>query len=109
MRELASLGAERLAAELVKLARLQLRNPLWKDRALKTLRKALEVDPKFVDAWLELSEFWRRRNNPERQRKALERALAADPDHSKAKQMYRQLVGQRDLERLIRRARSRQP
>lgn len=96
-------------AELVKLARLQLRNPLWKDRALKTLRKALEVDPKFVDAWLELSEFWRRRNNPERQRKALERALAADPDHPKAKQMYRQLVGQRDLERLIRRARSRQP
>ncbi len=95
-------------AELVKLARLQLRNPLWKDRALKTLRKALEVDPKFVGAWLELSEFWRRRNNPERQRKALERALAADPDHPKASQMYRQLVGQRDLERLIRRARSRQ-
>ncbi len=95
-------------AELVKLARLQLRNPLWKDRALKTLRWALEVDSKFVDAWLELSEFWRRRNNPERQRKALERALAADPDHPKAMQMYRQLVGQRDLERLIRRARSRQ-
>jgi len=96
-------------AELVKLARLQLRNPLWKDRALKSLRKALEVDPAFIEAWLELSEFWRRRNNPERQRKALERALAANPDHAKAKQMYRQLVGQRDLERLIRRARRRQP
>jgi len=95
------------APALVKLARLQLRNPLWKSRALKTLRWALEVDPKFVDAWLELAEFWRRSNNPERQRKALERALAADPEHPKAVQMYRQLVGHRDLERLIRRARSR--
>ncbi len=95
-------------AELLKLARLLLRNPLWKDRALKTLRRALEVDPNFVDAWLELAEFWRRRNNPERQRKALERALAADPEHPRASQMYRQLVGQRELERLLRRARSRQ-
>jgi len=94
--------------ELLKLAKLLLRNPLWKDRALKTLRKALEEDPEFVDAWLELAEFWRRRNNPERQRKALERALAADPEHPKASQMYRQLVGQRELERLLRRARSRQ-
>ncbi len=94
--------------ELLKLAKLLLRNPLWKDRALKTLRRALEVDPHFVDAWLELAEFWRRRNNPERQRKALERALASDPEHPRASQMYRQLVGQRELERLLRRARSRQ-
>ena len=91
---------------LLMLARLLLRNPLWKNRALRTLRRALEADPRYVDAWLELAEFWRRRQNPERQRKALERAVAAQPDHPRAMQMYRQLMGQRELERLLRRAHS---
>ncbi len=90
---------------LLQLARLLLRNPLWKNRALKTLRLAIEADPHFVDAWIELAEFWRRRQDPERQRKALERAVAADPNHEKAATMYRQLMGQRELDRLISRAR----
>lgn len=93
--------------ELLKLARLLLRNPLWSQRALESLRKALEVDPGHVEAWLELAEFWRRRNSPERQRKALERALAAEPENSRAVQMYEQLMGRRELDRLLRRARSR--
>ncbi|NOZ77635.1 MAG: tetratricopeptide repeat protein [Acidobacteria bacterium] len=96
---------ERRPDALLQLARLLLRNPLWKNRALKTLRLAIEADPHFVDAWIELAEFWRRRQNPERQRKALERAVAADPDHEKATTMYRQLMGQRELERLLSRAR----
>ena len=41
-------------------------------------------DPQCVEAWLELAEFWRRRRNPERERKALEKALAASPDDSRA-------------------------
>ncbi len=90
---------------LLQLARLLLRNPLWKNRALKTLRLAIEADPHFVDAWIELAEFWRRRQNPERQRKALERAVASDPNHEKAATMYRQLMGQRELDRLLSRAR----
>jgi tetratricopeptide (TPR) repeat protein len=91
-------------AELVKLAQLLLRNPLWTNRALACMRRAIEVDPDYVDAWLELALFWRRRRNQERERKALEKALAAAPDNTRAKQMYKELVGKRELERLLRRA-----
>jgi curved DNA-binding protein CbpA len=87
-------------AGLLRLARLLLRNPLWSNRALETIRKAIQVDPGFVDGWVELAEFWRRRNNSERQRKALERALAANPDDPRATQMYQQLLGRRELDRL---------
>jgi len=91
-------------AELVKLSQLLLRNPLWTNRALSCMRRAIEVDPEYVDAWLELALFWRRRRNPERERKALEKALSASPDHPRAKQMYKELAGKRELERLLRRA-----
>jgi curved DNA-binding protein CbpA len=91
-------------AELVKLAQLLLRNPLWTNRALACMRRAIEVDPDYVDAWLELALFWRRRRNQERERKALEKALASAPDNPRAKQMYKELVGKRELERLLRRA-----
>lgn len=90
---------------LLDLARLLLRNPLWTNRALNCIRRAIEIDPRFADAWVELAEFWRRRNNPERQRKALERALAVDPDHERANHMYRLLVGRRALDKLLKRAR----
>ncbi len=93
---------------LLQLARLLMRNPLWRGKALKTIRRAIEVDPNSSDAWVELAEFWRRRRDSERQRKALEKALAADPDDARAAQMYQQMLGQRELERLLRRARSRQ-
>jgi tetratricopeptide (TPR) repeat protein len=91
--------------ELLKLARLLQRNPLWANRALACLRRAIEADPKHVESWLELADFWRRRNHSERQRKSLERALAADPDNETANRMYKDLVGARELQRLLRRAR----
>jgi curved DNA-binding protein CbpA len=93
-------------SELIKLARLLLRNPLWINRALSCMRRAIQMDPEYVDAWLELAQFWHRRNNPERERKALEKALNARPDDSRASNMYRELMGKRELERLLRRARS---
>jgi curved DNA-binding protein CbpA len=89
--------------ELVKLARLLLRNPLWTNRALSCMRRAIQVDPNYVDAWLELARFWRRRRNPERERKALEKALSAAPEDARAMQMYRELAGKRELDRLLRR------
>ncbi len=91
--------------ELIKLSRLLQRNPLWVNRALACLRRAIEASPRSVDAWLELADFWRRRNHAERQRKSLERALAIAPDNPKANQMYKDLVGNRELQRLLRRAR----
>jgi len=92
--------------ELLKLARLLQRNPLWVNRALACMRRAIEADPRNVDAWLELAEFWRRRNHAERQRKSLERVLAIDPDNDQANEMYKDLAGNRELQRLLRRARS---
>jgi curved DNA-binding protein CbpA len=89
-------------AELVKLARLLLRNPLWDQRALRCLRTAIEIEPDHVDAWLELAEFWRRHKNQERQRKSLERLLAIEPDHERANMMYQQLVGAGPLKKLRR-------
>jgi hypothetical protein len=91
--------------ELLKLARLLQRNPLWTNRALACLRRAIETDPRHVESWLELADFWRRRNHVERQRKSLERALAVDPDNEVANRMYKDLVGARELQRLLRRAR----
>jgi len=98
---------EPTAERLWRLARLLLRNPLWAKRCLEALRKAIELDPDFADAWVDLAEFWRRRGNAERQRKALERALAAQPDHDRATRMYQQLRGRKELERLLRRVRQR--
>jgi curved DNA-binding protein CbpA len=93
-------------AELLKLAQLLQRNPLWVNRALACMRRAIEADPRNVDAWLELADFWRRRNHAERQRKSLERVLAIDPDNEQANKMYKDLAGNRELQRLLRRARS---
>jgi len=89
--------------KLLELARLLLRNPLWSARALATLRKAIEIDPGYVEAWLELANFWKRRKNRERERKSLERALVAAPDDVRACERYATMVGQRELERLQRR------
>ncbi len=91
--------------ELLKLSRILQRNPLWANRALACLRRAIEANPKHVDSWLELADFWRRRNHKERQRKSLERALAADPDNDAANRLYADLAGSRELQRVLRRAR----
>jgi DNA-binding Lrp family transcriptional regulator len=88
-------------AELVKLHRLLLRNPLWTNRALHVLHRAVEIDPACVDAWLALAQFWRRRHRPERERKALERALAAEPANKTARAQYVSLVGGGELEMLL--------
>ncbi len=91
--------------ELLKLAKLQMRNPLWIGRALERLRIAVEVDPTFVEGWIEIANFWKARGHTERQRKALERAVGADPWSETASEMYKKLVGSRELDRLLRRVR----
>ena len=91
--------------QLLKLAKLQMRNPLWIGRALDRLRIAVEVDPTFVEGWIEIANFWKVRGHTERQRKALERAVGADPWNETAAEMYKKLVGGRELDRLLRRVR----
>jgi hypothetical protein len=91
--------------QLLKLAKLQMRNPLWIGRALERLRTAVEIDPTFVAGWLEIANFWKVRGHTERQRKALERAVGADPWNEAATEAYKKLVGSRELDRLLRRVR----
>ncbi len=68
-------------AGLLKLAQLQLKNPRWSAKALRTLQRALEADPRFVDAWIELAEYWKREGDAHQRRKALETILSISPDH----------------------------
>ncbi|MEN8163303.1 MAG: tetratricopeptide repeat protein, partial [Acidobacteriota bacterium] len=85
---------------LLKLAQLQLKNPKWDSKALRTLQKALEVDPDFIEVWLELADFWQRRGDTERRRKALEKVLSLDANNPKAKEGYAVLSGEGPLSRL---------
>jgi len=98
-------GMDPQPVQLLKLAKLQMKNPLWIGRALDRLRVAVEVDPTFVDGWVEIANFWEVRGHTERQRKALERAVGADPWDERVAEMYKKLVGGRELERLLRRVR----
>jgi len=88
-------------AHLVKLAKLMLVNPKWASRALEKLRRAVEIDPTFVDGWLTVAEYWRSQKNKERERKALEQALAAFPGHAETATLYRALVGGQELSRFL--------
>lgn len=90
---------------LVKLAKTMLLNPKWATRALEKLRRAVEIDPTYVDGWLAVAEYWRGQKNPERERKALEQALGASPEHGGAAALYRTLVGESELRRFLQRVR----
>lgn len=91
------------ASALVKLARLQRRNPQWVNRAFDSLRKAVELEPESVEAWLEMAEHWHLRGHAERQRKSLERVLAIDCHCEVALEMYEQSFGQRQLRKVLER------
>lgn len=86
---------------LVRLAKMMLLNPKWATRALEKLRRAVEIDPTFVDGWLAVAEYWRGQKNKERERKALEQALGAFPGHGEATTLYRALVGGPALARFL--------
>jgi len=79
---------------LLKLARLMITNPMWGERALARLKQALELDPGLVDAWLELATYWRRRNRPDRERRALQQALTVAPDDGRAATRLAELNGE---------------
>ena len=88
---------------LLRLARVKLLNPRWTRQALDLLRRALETEPRFIDAWRELATFWRRRGKRERERKAMERVLALAPTDPEAAERYRELVGAEQAAAFMRR------
>lgn len=66
---------------LVRLAEVEVVNPLWRQRALAHLRQALEMDPKNTAAWLALANFWGLRGDLAKQRRCLENILKYDPQN----------------------------
>ena len=71
-------------ATLLQLARLELKNPMWLERAVDHLKHAVSVDPRFTDGWLELAEFWKSKKDVERQRQCLQRILSYEPGNRQA-------------------------
>jgi tetratricopeptide (TPR) repeat protein len=67
------------AENLLLLARLEFKNPMWAQRALDHLKHAVSLAPDFTDAWLELANFWGTRGKVDRQVNCLERILDFDP------------------------------
>jgi curved DNA-binding protein CbpA len=70
-----------VADELVQLAQLELRNPMWAQRALNHLKAALSLDAQQTSAWLELARFWERRKRVDKQRECLRKILDYDPEN----------------------------
>jgi Tfp pilus assembly protein PilF len=90
---------------LLKLAKLMLLNPNWVNRALEKLRRAVEIDPSFVDGWVAVADFWHERKSAERERKAIEKALAADPENERIIDRYRRMRGSAELAAFLDRVR----
>lgn len=66
---------------LVRLAEVEVANPLWRQRALAHLKQALEMEPTFTPAWLALANYWALRGDTEKQRRCLENVLKYDPQN----------------------------
>ena len=76
---------------LLTLARLELRNPMWGQRALSHLRMAVSLDPQLTPAWLELARFWLRRRQAQAALGCIEKVLEYDPTNEEALALRRQL------------------
>jgi tetratricopeptide (TPR) repeat protein len=64
---------------LLFLARLEFKNPMWSQRALDHLKHAVALAPDLTEAWLELANFWGKRNKTDNQIACLEKVLEYDP------------------------------
>jgi hypothetical protein len=73
------------AEVLLEMARIELANPLWRQRALDHLKSALGINPKLTAAWLELANYWSLRGEPDKQRRCLESVLKYDPGNAEVR------------------------
>ncbi|MFZ5786766.1 MAG: J domain-containing protein, partial [Acidobacteriota bacterium] len=104
-RELARIGDVGMAVQLLDqavrfnpdpetllfLATLEFRNPMWVQRGLDRLRRAVTVDPRCTEAWLQLANFWMVRHKVDKQRQCLDRILEYDPTNEDAIRELQQL------------------
>ncbi len=79
------------AEMFVKLATIEMGNPLWLPRALEHLRLAVKIAPRCTPAWLTLAAYWGSRWQSERQRRCLEKILAYDAANREAQEALQSL------------------
>lgn len=70
---------------LLALARLQLRNPMWSNRALDNLRRAVTLAPRLTEGWLDLASYWAARSELTKASRCYERVLTYDPTNEEAR------------------------
>lgn len=79
------------AETLLALARVELKNPMWGQRALSHLRMAVALDNQLTPAWLELARFWLKRRQAQKALACVEKVLEYDPKNAEALALRRQL------------------
>lgn len=79
------------AETLLALARVELKNPMWVQRALSHLRMAVTLDPQLTAAWLELARLWLRRRQVSKALACVEKVLEYDPRNAEALELRRQI------------------
>jgi tetratricopeptide (TPR) repeat protein len=78
---------------LVRLAEIEVANPLLRQRALAHLKQALEMEPRFTPAWLALANYWGLRGDVGKQKRCLENILKYDPQNREVREALLHLVG----------------
>jgi hypothetical protein len=71
-------------ATLLMLARLELKNPIWAQRAVDHLRHAVSLNSRLTEGWLELAAIWKSKNDLTRCRECLVRVLSYDATNREA-------------------------
>jgi tetratricopeptide (TPR) repeat protein len=66
---------------LVVLAQVEQANPLWRQKALDRLKKAVAMSPRHTGAWLAIANYWGVRGDKDKQRRAMQKILAYDPNN----------------------------
>lgn len=91
--ELLQLSAklDRRAEVLLTLARVEVRNPKWLDRAVANCRAALELDAHNAEVRFLLGEIYEQQGDPERARAQYAAAIREDPQHIQAGAKLRNL------------------
>lgn len=91
--ELLQLAAklDRRCEYLLALARVQVKNPKWLQRAVDSCRAALELDPHNADVRFQLGEIYEQQGDLERARAQYTAAAREDPNHLQANAKMRSL------------------
>lgn len=78
-------------ATLLQLARLEMKNPMWVQRAIDRLKHAVSINPRYTEAWLDLAELCRARKDVASQRQCLEKVLSYEPSNKEAQASLRSI------------------